>query len=194
MGMTTSPTKVAVSDIEGDNLLYRITRFHCGVVIHPFLLEERIYGPTDYRQYLNELDKAEVLVGHNFKGFDLLALHKLFLYVYHGFCFDTMVLSRLVNPERKQHSLDAWGRQLKFYKGDYKDAFKARMGDQYVPGMEWWEFNQDMMDYNIQDGRVNAVLFLYLIVQLGWFTNYGVTKEECLRLMQAIREGDLRRV
>lgn len=188
------PSDVAVSDIEGDNLLYKITRFHCGVVIHPFLLEERIYVPHQGTEYTRELDRNKVVVGHNFRGFDLLALRKLFRFVYSGFCFDTVVLSRLINPERKQHSLEAWGHQLKFHKGEYKDAFKAKLGSDYVEGMEWLEFNDDMLDYCIQDVRLNAVLFLYFIIQLGWYDLFGVTKEECYRCSKAIREGDLKRV
>lgn len=190
--MTTSD--VAVSDIEGNNLLYKVTQMHCGVVIHPFLLEERIYVPSDTQSYLQELDRNKVVVGHNFRGFDLLVLRKLFGYVYKGFCFDTLVLSRLLNPERKQHSLEAWGSQFGFPKGDYKAAFKARMGKDYVDGMEWWEFNDDMLNYCIQDVRLNSVLFLYLIKRLGWYSMFGATKEDCVRCIEAIRKGDLRRI
>lgn len=191
---TWKPSDVVVSDIEGDNLLYRLKKFHCGVNINPFTLEESIYGPSEHGAYLKGLDKHKVVVGHNFKGFDLLALRKLFSYHYGGFCFDTLVLSRLLNPERPQHSLEAWGHQLKFHKGEYKAAFKAKMGDKYVEGMEWLEFNQDMMDYCVQDVRLNAVLFLYLIGRLGWYDWFGVTKQDCVRLERAIREGDLKRM
>lgn len=195
MGMQMIPSKIGVSDIEGDNLLERLTKFHCGVIVYPFTLEERIYGPEDSSRYLQDLDRLDVLVGHNFRGFDLLALKKLFDYDFGGmFCFDTLVLSRLVNPERKQHSLKAWGQQLHFYKGEYKDEFKARMGDKYVDGMEWWDFNPYMMDYNVQDGRLNAVIFLYFLVQLKWWERYGVTKEQCLHCIEQIRGGNLRRV
>lgn len=194
MGTTTKNSLVGVSDIEGDNLLQKLTRFHCGVIVYPFTLEEKVYCPQDYEKYLSDLSELAVLVGHNFRGFDLLALKKLFNYQYPGFCFDTLVMSRLLNPERKQHSLGAWGSFFKFAKGDYKDAFKARMGDLYEEGMEWKEFNQDMLDYNVQDGRLNAVLFLYFIVQLKWWDKYGVTKEDCIRCSQEIRQGNLRRI
>ena len=188
---------VVVSDIEGDNLLYRLKKFHCGVVLNPFTLEESIYVPNQSAEYLKKLDKYGVVVGHNFRGFDLLALAKLFDYRYHGFCFDTLVLSRLLNPERLLHSLEGWGHQLKFHKGEYKAAFKAKVlarGEKYVDGMEWLEFNQDMLDYCIQDVRLNAVLFLYFITRLGWYDWFGVTKEECDRCALAIRKGDIRRI
>lgn len=189
---------VVVSDIEGNNLLYRLTAFHCGVVLNPFTLEERIYVPNQSAEYLKDLDRHAMVVGHNFRGFDLLALAKLFAYRYYGFCFDTLVLSRLLNPERLLHSLEGWGHQLRFHKGEYKAAFKAKVlarGDKYVEGMEWLEFNQDMLDYCVQDVRLNAVLFLYFITRLGWNeTMFGVSKETCDRCALAIRNGDIKRL
>jgi hypothetical protein len=173
---------VAVSDIEGDNLLYHLSKFHCGVVLNPFLLEERVYVPDQSTQYLEDLDRQPVVVGHNFRGFDLLALAKLFDYRYHGFCFDTLVLSRLLNPERLLHSLEGWGHQLKFFKGDF-----GKMND-------WSTFSKAMLDYCVQDVRLNAVLFLYFIVRLGWYDWFGTTKAECERVALAIRKGDVRRI
>lgn len=193
MTRTMNPSKVVVSDIEGDNLLYDLSRFHCGVNINPFTLEETLYVPDQSTEYLKALDLQECVIGHNFGGFDLLALDKLFGYKLPGFCFDTLVLSRLLDPEKKSHSLETWGRKFKFFKGDYKVAFKARMGEKYQPGMEWWEFNQEMMDYCVQDVRLNALIFLWMIQKLGWFSWFDVTKADCVRLEKAIREGDLKR-
>jgi DNA polymerase-1 len=190
-------SKCVVSDIEGNNLLYRITKMHCGVILNPFTLEEKVYGPTKCAEYLQELSTKDEIIGHNFSGFDLHALHKLFGFTYDGFCFDTLVLSRLLNPERFTHALEGWGHQLKFHKGDYARAFIAKRAAEGLPyrdGDEWLEFSQDMLDYCVQDVRLNAVLFLYFIIRLGWFSLYGVTKAECLRLDRAIREGDLKRI
>lgn len=183
-----------MSDIEGNNLLYKLTQFHCGVVIDPFNLTENLYAPHQSTEYLADLSTYPVVVGHNFRGYDLLALSKLFRYVYSGFCVDTLILSRLIDPERKLHALGDWGRRLKFFKGDYATKFKERLGSAYRPGMEWLEFNPDMMNYCVQDVRLNAVLFLHMIVRLGWCEWFGTTKEECIRLERAIREGDLKRV
>lgn len=190
-------SKIVVSDIEGNNLLYRITKMHCGVTLNPFLLEEYIYGPTQCAEYLERLKIQDEIIGHNFRGFDLLALRKLFGFTYDGFCFDTVVLSRLVNPERFSHALESWGQQLKFHKGDYKRAFIAKRladGVPYREGDEWVEFSQEMLEYCIQDVRLNAVLFLHFIIRLGWCEWYGVTKAECQRFDRAIREGDLKRM
>lgn len=197
MEKTKNASKCSVSDIEGDNLLWNITKMHCGVVINPFLLEEHVYSPTECSEYLGHLDRLDEVIGHNFAGFDLLALHKLFGYTHAGRCFDTVILSRLVNPERFSHALESWGQQLKFRKGDYKLAFIAKRKAEGVPyrdGEEWKEFSQEMLEYCIQDVRLNAVLFLHFIIRLGWCEWYGTTKAECLRLDRAIREGDLKRL
>lgn len=191
---TWKPSDVAVSDIEANNLLYRVSRFHCASILNPFTLTEKFYGPDDLATYLSEMDAHGVVVGHNFKGFDLLALEKLAGFNPSFFCFDTMVLSRLLNPERTFHSIESYGRQFKFHKGDYKDAFKAKMGDQYVDGMEWWEFNEEMKDYCIQDVRLNAVLFLYFVVKLGWWDWFGVDRALCLDNIRSIKMGDIKEV
>lgn len=194
MTMRMKPSEVCVSDIEGNNLLYNLTRFHCGVTLNPFTLEERTYGPKEAKGYLDRLDTHQVVVGHNFRGFDLLALSKLFGYQYHGFCFDTLVLSRLLNPEKKLHSLESYGYKFKFLKGDYAKSFKAAQGQNYVEGMEWWEFSEEMLEYCVQDVRLNAYLFLWMIVKLGWFDWFGATKEDCLSGMEAIKLGKTKRV
>jgi len=190
-------SEVVVSDIEGNNLLHRITRVHCGVILNPFTLEEKVYEPHQVQEYLAELSRSSAVVGHNFRGFDLLALTKLYGYRYPGFCFDTLILSRLLAPERLRHSLEDWGKQLKCFKGDYKDAFKAKLkedGVKYEEGMEWREYSVAMRDYCIQDVRVNALVFLYMILRLGWWDWFGTTEAVCKESMRAIRAGEIRRM
>lgn len=174
-----NPHGTLVSDIEGNNLLYKITTMHCGVHINPFELKEYRYGPDEIQGYLDQLAASCCVVGHNFKGFDLLALRKLFGFEFPGFCFDTLVLSRLLNPERKAHSLEYWGYYLKFH----KDAFGKTA--------DWSVFTKEMLEYCAQDVRVNAVLFLYFLHRLGWADWFGVDARELKRLAEAIRRGDL---
>jgi hypothetical protein len=187
-------SKTIVSDIEGDNLLYRLSRFHCGCHLNPFTLEEWFYEEPD--GYLATLDVSETVVGHNYGGYDLSALGKLFGYRYAGFCFDTLVLSRLINPERKLHSLESWGYQLGFRKGDYKVDFIAGLkaqGKPYFPGQEWDYYCDAMGKYNVQDVRLNACVFLTMLIRLGWYEWFDTTKEECQRLIKAIKAGDITR-
>lgn len=169
---------VVVSDIESNGLLYEVSRFHCGTVINPFLLEEYLYEPDGSAEYLAHLARQSVIVGHNFKGYDLLTLRKLFGFVHPGFCFDTLVLSRLTNPERKLHSLDSYGRQFGFAKQHFET--------------DWQTYTPEMGGYCRQDGRLNAVLFLYQVIRTGWWDWFGTTKAECERLMKAIKAGDVK--
>jgi len=175
---TWTPGDVVVSDIETNGLLYEVNRLHCGTVINPFLLEEYLYEPGSDQEYLAHLARQGVVVGHNFKGYDLLALRKLFGFIYSSFCFDTLVLSRLTNPERKIHNLESYGRQFGFPKIHYET--------------DWQTYDADMGKYCRQDGRLNAYLFLYQIIRAGWCEWFGSTKPECERLMKALKAGDIK--
>lgn len=167
-----------MSDIETNGLLYEVSLFHCATVINPFLLEERLYEPDGSKEYLAYIERQSTLVGHNFKGYDLLTLRKLFGFLYPGFCFDTLVLSRLTNPERKLHNLESYGRQFKFPKIHFET--------------DWQHYTPEMGVYCRQDGRLNAYLFLYQIIRCGWCEWFGTTKVECERLMRAIKSGDIK--
>ena len=180
MTMTYSGDQVWVSDIETNGLLQQVTQFHCAVSINPFTLEEKRYEPSDSQTYTGDLQGQAVVVGHNYRGYDLLALAKIFEFQYPGFCFDTLVLSRLLNPERKVHSLESWGKQLRYYKGTFGQT------------SDWAEFSKEMLLYCVDDVRLNAILFLYFIKNLGWYDWFGATKQDCIRNDKAIREGDLR--
>ena len=90
---------------------------------------------------LTRLKSASRIIGHNFIGFDMFAINKL----YPGTVkleqvLDTLILSRLENPERDGgHSLGSWGDRLGFEKGSHTD---------------WAQFSPEMFDYCLQDVRV----------------------------------------
>ena len=105
---------------------------------------------------------------------------------------DTLVLSRLIFANIKDtdagllrsgklpgkrygsHALEAWGYRLGEMKGEYKDDFKSSLiteGVQYEDGMEWLHFNEDMMEYNVQDVVVTKALFEKLVCQAYYFPN-----------------------
>lgn len=105
---------------------------------------------------------------------------------------DTLVMSRLIYSNIKDtdagllragklpgkrfgsHALEAWGYRLGEMKGEYKDDFKASLaesGEEYVEGMEWLLFNEDMMEYNVQDVVVTKALFEKLCSNTFYFPN-----------------------
>lgn len=103
---------------------------------------------------------------------------------------DTLVISRLIHANLKEtdagllrrgiipgkrygsHALEAWGYRLGEMKGEYKDDFKAACladGTEYVDGMEWAHFNEDMMAYCVQDVRVTTKLTRHLMADPFYF-------------------------
>ena len=105
------------------------------------------------------LEDVKELVGHNAIKFDLLTL-KLFGVLDYEIGYlhkpdkvfgkevkvtDTLVRSRLLNPDRKGgHGLAAWGKVLGDYKGDFHDFGK---------------FTPEMLSYCIQDTKVTSLIF-----------------------------------
>lgn len=180
-----------VFDLESNGLLDTMTKIHClvwkdtdGDEYHRYAdvkIYKRLHGSI--QDGLKELMKADLLVGHNIINFDIPAIKKLYPWfrIDPAKVLDTLVMGRLIYSNVKDmdmgllkkgripgrlfgsHSLEAYGYRLGLMKGEYKDDFKARMGDAYVDGMEWWELSEDMLDYNEQDVAVTEALYLKLL-------------------------------
>jgi DNA polymerase-1 len=153
-----------ILDIETDNLLDDVTKVHCVVlrdlhndVVHTFT-------PDNIKDCLPLIEEAKTLVGHNLIAYDLPVLKKLWGFNYTGEVLDTLVCSRTIWPNAMEldaiqkripskmwgsHSLKAWGMRLGEFKGDYND------GSADV----WEEFNQEMLDYCVQDTLVTLKLY-----------------------------------
>lgn len=115
----------------------------------------------------HSLRKCTELVGHNLASFDMPVLQLYGVLDYSiGFpgkestlfgkpckITDTLLLSKLLNADRfGGHSLEAWGKRLGNYKGNFND---------------WTKFSQEMLDYCVQDTAVNASVFLKLLEEQG---------------------------
>jgi DNA polymerase I len=158
-------------DIETNGLMPDVNRVHCIVIKDLDSGTLTAYSGIDVTKALSLLKRATFLTGHNIMGYDLPVL----AHVFPGFTttaelFDTLVASRLIWPEIKEkdfelhkrgalpgnlvgsHGLEAWGHRLRFHKGDYAKEMKAKGLD------PWAEFNQDMLDYCVNDVELNAHL------------------------------------
>ena len=120
-------------------------------------------------QGVKQLEKSELLIGHNIINYDIPLLKEQFPdFDYQGEVLDTLVLSRLYYPhiterdyERRpsgmpqrlygRHSLEAWGYRLKCFKGDFGKHEAA-----------WDKYTPEMLDYCIQDTEVTYKLFQLL--------------------------------
>jgi len=117
----------------------------------------------EFITWLQLQDECE-LIGHNLIGYDIPVLEKL-LAVDFSKCkiTDTLVMSRLANPSREGgHSLDNWGAILNCPKGDHN---------------VWDVFSYDMLEYCIQDVKVNTLVYQRLLLELKDFKPESVDLE-----------------
>ncbi len=167
-------TRMHTIDIETDGLLDQMTTIHCAVAKDFKTGEVLEFGPDQIEQFVRLLD-GNIIIGHNILGFDLPALwkwceinHYLFvgeLYMQTKMEFDTLVMSRLLNPDRERpkglpqkvgpHSLKAWGYRLGIYKGEYGEQDGA-----------WDDFSQDMLDYCVKDVKVTEQVYRELLKEM----------------------------
>lgn len=169
-----------IVDIEADGLLDTITTVHCVVAldietseVHAFHDNTNVVPRSGSTVEGLEFLRGSKWVGHNIIGYDIPAIQK----VYPAWVpppqedvFDTVVASRfkfssgffktdekiaklrpkIYRARRKsgEHSLAAWGYRIGEYKGDF--------GGGEDP---WSVFTQEMLDYCIQDTKVNLEVF-----------------------------------
>jgi len=159
-------------DIETDGLnptkiWMAVTRHDGGVLVHytPDTLQEALQG-------------SEKVIGHNLIGYDLPVLKSLWgVSVAPDRVMDTLVLSRLANPQRdKGHSLRSWGERLGFPKGDYND---------------WSQCSQEMEDYCVQDTAVTERVYLELFDELAEFSQESIDLEHKVQfiIQEQVRNG-----
>jgi len=117
------------------------------------------------------LSKAKELIGHNIMDYDMRVLRKFYPALfneYAGKVTDTLVLSRLIWPDRREkdfklyregkltpkligsHALKAWGYRMGTLKGDFAEQ------------TDWQEFSMQMLEYCELDVVVNLKLFLLI--------------------------------
>ena len=167
-----------VFDIETDNLLPKLTTFHCAGAIDLDTGDEYWFKPQQHKEFLNKLDEADVIIAHNALGFDVPALTKLFGWTPKAKVQCTKVMSQVLNYRRFGfgHSLKRWGEHLGDQKGDYTGGFET--------------FNEDMFVYMQQDVRLLAKVYKTLYKELKRFMDRPSDKAK--NVVRALRnEMDL---
>jgi len=151
-----------VFDIEADNLLPKISKFHCAGAIDVETGTEYWFRPHQLNEFLELLDKADIIVAHNAMGYDIPALTKLTGWQPKATVHCTKVMSQVLNYRRFGfgHSLKAWGQFFKDYKEDYNGGFE--------------EFNEAMFKYMQQDVKLGVKVYKYLLKELSTYAKkYG---------------------
>lgn len=138
---------------------------HCLSIYDPMLAKMITYHGDGIPNGIQELNKADRIIGHNILGFDLPALEKLYRFKPKiGKVLDTLILSRCIHPNLRNddfgrknfdkeligsHSLKAWGNRMhkvtKLSYGEEDGAFD--------------EYNEEMRKYCERDVIVTQLLY-----------------------------------
>jgi DNA polymerase I-like protein with 3'-5' exonuclease and polymerase domains len=147
------------------NPVKEATVVHCVVTKDIDTGAVRVFTGKDIGEPLRtHLSAAEWLIGHNLYGFDLECLMRLCKVPLHQKIFDSLVVSKLMYPDRMNHplggnSLKDWGKKL----GNEKISFDG----------PWTELTQEMIDYCIQDVHVAHEIYEY---QTKWIEDNNYHK------------------
>lgn len=146
--------RLAVFDCEANGFLDSVTDIWCIWIQDP--ISRKSVG---YR--LNEIDKAvrfletfDVLIGHNVIEYDIQLIKKFYPNFKCPALFDTLILSRMVDPDRFNHGLKSYGKQLDNEKGDYGEQKEA-----------WDAFTEEMFSYCENDVLLNVDVYHRLCEQ-----------------------------
>ena len=150
-----------VFDIEADGLhpnnVWCIVAKELDGKIHTF-------DNTQIHEGIKFLQEADTLIGHNIIGYDIPVLEKLYDVKFDCKIEDTLVMSRLFNPVRENgHALKAWGWRVGMLKQEQPEDF-----DSYTP---------EMLEYCIQDVKLNEAVYNYLIKEGKIFSPDSVKLE-----------------
>jgi DNA polymerase-1 len=124
------------------------------------------YQAKAFQDYIED---ATLLIGHNLISFDAYLLNKLWkTKIVLDKCYDTLLVSRLLNPSREGgHSLAAWGNTLGVQKIDYKATWEWLMGRREEYKGEC--YNKPHMGllavYCERDIDVTALLYEHLVLE-----------------------------
>ena len=154
-------------------------------------VQEECY--TKFRPWVKE--NVGTIIGHNILSYDLLALkaslgmsYEISPCIWDGEpvdIIDTYVMSKVLNPDRKGHSLEYFGNLLGFQKIDWRaKAVELGLIEYNSPkGSEFLQYHPEMLVYNERDVLVNIKVYEYLMKEWGdwpW--------QEAFDLEQAVAE------
>lgn len=170
-----------VFDIETNGLLPDVSTLHV-CCTHDIDTGEEWYS-TDPKEITSHLSKATHLIGHNIIDYDLPALEKLTGWKPNDNTriTDTLVLSRLGNPDRPRHpqhikdgykagphSLGAWGYRVGVGKPEHED---------------WTTYSEDMLHRCREDVRINARILTILEQETSTFGESREIEHEVQRII-----------
>lgn len=153
--------KVGFFDLEANGLLRTANVLHCGVVKDKASGSVFKFSPGQEKALLNHLESYDVLIAHNGIGYDFPLLKKLFKWEFKGKVVDTLIMSRLLSPNRilpfncpnkktGPHSLAAWGYRVGRGKPDHDD---------------WENYSPEMLHRCTEDVEILALVYDELMAE-----------------------------
>lgn len=196
-----------VADIEANGLLNDATNIWC-IVFKDIQTREIFkfhHGQPNWEAEAKKfMDDCSTLIMHNGIGYDFPLLKKLWDYDFKGKRVDTLLISRLHNPDRLRprgmtgksgpHSVEAWGYRLGRGKPEHEDwtQFSDEMLHRCVEDVEIQYLTMNALhkegkDNNWQDAY-SLTFKLFEVLQLqeeyGWLTDRPYM-ERCVRQLTA---------
>lgn len=152
--------RVYVADLESDGLLDTATTVWCGCFKNIKTQEMVKFTPDNIStmcKWMNE--NTDVLIFHNGIGYDMPLLKKLYGFTYKGILIDTLIMSRLLNPNRMlpfncpnkkagPHSVEAWGYRVGRGKPEHED---------------WSKFSPEMLHRCSEDVEIQLLIYNELL-------------------------------
>lgn len=140
---------IRVFDTESDGLYRQATRLWCIACRDLDTRQEKFFGPDEIEAGLQYLMEADVVVAHNYLGHDYPLIKSLYPWFQPKAYEDSLILSRLYNPDRQHgHSIEAWGQKLGYPKPEHED---------------WSQYSEDMRVRCTTDTLINTMLLRQLI-------------------------------
>ena len=157
-----------IFDLESDGLYDHVSKIHCLVIYDLQSGNTFSYGPDAVDNAISHLDSADVLIGHNILFYDIPVLNKLFSVTFKARIIDTLICSRLIWPKEIRFTRDEefYPQVPPKYKGAHSlKSWGYRLSDEKIEFNDFSEYSQEMLDYCIQDVRVNEKLWQHIIKQ-----------------------------
>ena len=160
--------RTVVGDLEANGLLDTATVLHCGVFKDVVTGEVFKFPPNEVYKIPDFLAKTDTLIMHNGVGFDIPLMRKLLGYTYKGQVIDTLIMSRVLNPNRPvpfdcpykkaPHSVEAWGHRVGRGKPEHHD---------------WEHYSEAMLHRCSEDVEIQTLIYNELVKEAeahgGWF-------------------------
>lgn len=150
-------------DIEADGLYP--TRIWCVSAIDIDTKQVYEYGPDEIDNAIALLEDADTLIGHNIISYDLYWLDKLYnVDLYHKNIIDTLIWSRMFNPDREGgHGLAAWGNRFGYPKVEHE---------------EWGFYSPEMQHRCTVDVKLNLKVYNKLLTSKKYFSDESIDLEQ----------------